>query len=898
MNSPANDESNEKDELAPIIEDTRVLRVSPIQLVMHLNNSKKKEVVLTYDMIKIPNIDPETKEKTPEKPKPASTSKYPYFTNSVKYPKSMLLKKGYEFMLQFFFDKDMFEKILKDSWTDYVNEEDIVDDPLLDIQNMSTLDSGNEGKSIEDIKITLMDNTEYNIMTMLRCIFLISPDFGKIVSSSYRQYIRGEFNMNIFSFNLWDPFKDVKETELCLKINGKDHLITDAIWLNDTINHPIYREFVKAYNVKIRERAGYTKTVNLLINDKYRDLALKIEGFYTPPPESSAESSSTPTSTPSNSDMYTKMISDLSNNKIQSRNNIRNMPDPYQNTKNEMIDRLLNRLENAEFIKNMTHILKNVSINPKTKKPKVNIFTDVSKYEEFAKCMDEVANVISLVYGDIYQSNSSSRYSGINLSADVSRTFNFMYTSAISVKTAKLIKLFITGTIPQFDLKEKNKDGSSKPKEDVDVIRELKENYTQYIELSNEISDTMKDIYPPVRESSNFELQGMLKSMKEQQANPTTSPGIKGLENNKAEIDFFKDIYAKYITGTKRYPFNINYMYTGVNTISTSTDTSNPKTDNKTIMKEIHLVVDVIDKKKYLNSKENCTLKDDVLTNEFLYLINFDNLYQVNPYRLYEEFEQMILEETPAKKKNETKPADINKNSFTKKFSNLFKSSSSPATMKKKPVIKPPTKPVEKKAPEVKPPPPAPPAPQPAPVVKPPPPAPPAPQPAPVVKPPPPAPQPAPVLKPPPPPEPNPNINPGAIFKPLPQPQPKIDVKKTPVFKPPQPNSNVRNGPIFKPPSRQQPSLQQQVSPPGELDIKAPIKQIAPAKKRIPSSLSNVNAVPDEMPTSPFSSNVVPAYQPVVSSSNPVNNTQTGGTVKNKRKSNDQYTKRKMRIRK
>jgi hypothetical protein len=626
MSNPLSDEDLKEN---TVYEDTRVLHISPIKIMMHLNTPTKDNIEFTRDIIQYTDTDENTK--PPSQKTSSDSNKYPFFTNSVKYPKSLIMNRGYLFALDFFFNKELFESTLRENYTDYANQDDVVEDPLIE-QASDTIDIGNVGHSIEDIKITLMDNTEYNVMTMLRCLMPISNEFGKVTSSTYRQYILGEFNMNIFAFNFLNPFKDDYLENLSLNVVGKPHLVTDVVWLNDTINHPIYREFVKTYNVKMRERLGFEKAVNVLINDKARDFTLKIAGFYTTRNPTGAPPGAPP------DDIYNKLLNDLGKNRVSGAPTTL---DKRQNAKNDTITTMESYLKNQSFIDNVNEIVKYVNVA--NKKPTIRKFTDMGLYDVFIQKVDEIANVITSVYNAMYMYNASKEFM-ITLSSDVTRQLGFLYMSAISVKTAKLVKLFIVGSVPQFDLNEKNRDGSDKSKEELDIIRELRDNHAQYVSLSKEINEALLNIYPPVRESSNFELQQLLKNMKEQQANPPSASTTDRSYSMKAEPDFFKDIYAKYITRTKRYSFPLRYTYTGVNTIAT---TESKESTAKVVYKEIHLLVDVVDKEKYMASKGSCEIKDDILTNEFLYLLNFDNLYQVNPYRLYESFDHMILNEKP-----------------------------------------------------------------------------------------------------------------------------------------------------------------------------------------------------------------------------------------------------------
>jgi hypothetical protein len=75
-----------------------------------------------------------------------------------------------------------------------------------------------------------------------------------------------------------------------LKIDNNIHTITHTIWLNDVMNHPIYREIIKSYNIFQKWKQDYFKDIedkytqteiniinkiNKLINQKFNPLVLK-----------------------------------------------------------------------------------------------------------------------------------------------------------------------------------------------------------------------------------------------------------------------------------------------------------------------------------------------------------------------------------------------------------------------------------------------------------------------------------------------------------------------------------------------------------------------------------------------------------------------------------------------
>ena len=241
------------------------LIVNPMKIMINLNNNKNEYVPFTYDMLDHPDM---TNVKVKD-------STYPYFSASVKYPFDLLYYKDYSYILEFFFGRETFKRVLRKQFIDYVDENAIYKSP-----KKSTLSNNTEELDVETEEMIKLigDNTKYNINCMLFLLFPIRLDFNYALSNTYENNIRGELNTNLFFFDPYQPLYEGKTG--MLKVNGNTYIIQNVIWLNDLIHHPIYKNFLIKYNESINSRKSYSGTVNKIYSEKIYELIGFISLFY------------------------------------------------------------------------------------------------------------------------------------------------------------------------------------------------------------------------------------------------------------------------------------------------------------------------------------------------------------------------------------------------------------------------------------------------------------------------------------------------------------------------------------------------------------------------------------------------------------------------------------------
>ena len=89
---------------------TESIGIQPIHIRLSTNIGGSSETKLTKNLIYIPKEKDNEKEDTDDSE--GSTSEYPYFTDSVKFPTSKILKLSKKQQLELFFNKKTFKKVI------------------------------------------------------------------------------------------------------------------------------------------------------------------------------------------------------------------------------------------------------------------------------------------------------------------------------------------------------------------------------------------------------------------------------------------------------------------------------------------------------------------------------------------------------------------------------------------------------------------------------------------------------------------------------------------------------------------------------------------------------------------------------------------------------------------
>jgi len=174
-------------------------------------------------------------------------SKYPYFITERKYPKDklyILARMSYKKILRFFFDKKYFETKL----IGFFRKEDAQDRK----EKNKTLEETDEEKKEKRKKFD--DIASHNVKIMIELLFPTTWPAVRNISDSHSEYILGKKDQGI-------SFKDTinqkmnfgfatKGTDITsglfsyLKVDSKIYTISRVVWLNDILNHPVYRKFI------------------------------------------------------------------------------------------------------------------------------------------------------------------------------------------------------------------------------------------------------------------------------------------------------------------------------------------------------------------------------------------------------------------------------------------------------------------------------------------------------------------------------------------------------------------------------------------------------------------------------------------------------------------------------
>ena len=147
-------------------------------------------------------------------------SQYPYFTYQVKYNKTVLARMSYAAIVSTFFNKNEFVRVFQDP------------------DDHTPLPMG-------DNNVLKNEYISHNIHTMIELLFSTYP-VPINHEESYSNYILNN-NMSKISFKdaipafLQPVFQSISSENAYLKINANIYTVNKTIWLNDVLNHPVYR---------------------------------------------------------------------------------------------------------------------------------------------------------------------------------------------------------------------------------------------------------------------------------------------------------------------------------------------------------------------------------------------------------------------------------------------------------------------------------------------------------------------------------------------------------------------------------------------------------------------------------------------------------------------------------
>ena len=232
--------------------------INKIKIILDLSDPSKKgtTIPLTRNMLYIPKSTATERESTKDSPKleTGEKSEYPFFTGDVKYPKWKLNKLDYTQRIDFFFNKDYFKEII-DNYADNPNSNDAEVDA-----NANTFFDSNVTTMINILFPTIFPVINNNVNSWNRYIV----DEGK---PKFEITLKGAIPKMFTNISpgLQIFFSYIK--------TDKVYTITKTTWLNDFINHPLYRNLLDLY-IKFNK---WRIDESAKINEKQDKLKKKIE---------------------------------------------------------------------------------------------------------------------------------------------------------------------------------------------------------------------------------------------------------------------------------------------------------------------------------------------------------------------------------------------------------------------------------------------------------------------------------------------------------------------------------------------------------------------------------------------------------------------------------------------
>lgn len=195
-----------------------------IKIVMDINvPNESHKIPFTRDIIHY------AKDESRDKPSSSSTAEilsyYPYFTYQVKYNKDVLSRMKYADQVNTFFSKREFERVFRDHE-----------------KHTPFAPKKNDDAEYDRMK---REYISHNVHTMIELLFFTYP-VPNNNEDSYSNYILKN-NLSKFSYKdavpsfLQPYFQSVSSENSYIKIRDRIFTVSKTVWLNDVLNHPVYR---------------------------------------------------------------------------------------------------------------------------------------------------------------------------------------------------------------------------------------------------------------------------------------------------------------------------------------------------------------------------------------------------------------------------------------------------------------------------------------------------------------------------------------------------------------------------------------------------------------------------------------------------------------------------------
>lgn len=214
-------------------------------------------------------------------------SSYPFFTDNKPFPKK-LQTMNYDDIVFFFFNKQNFTTIMKN--TNAVKKT-VKNYDTYKIPNLKKDTRKKRANNISELSpvqikfenftfmLQLLFPTTFplanNIETSLSYLFMNDMEkipFEKRINTNTNEVnVSTLFSSNKTKYIKFSPIK-LNQNFSYFNLNQKIYTIAHVIWINDVMNHPIYRDVLLKYNIYEQWRLQYEEKINQINQDKQSEI--------------------------------------------------------------------------------------------------------------------------------------------------------------------------------------------------------------------------------------------------------------------------------------------------------------------------------------------------------------------------------------------------------------------------------------------------------------------------------------------------------------------------------------------------------------------------------------------------------------------------------------------------
>ena len=234
---------------------TELVGIEQINITLIPNTADKTPIELTSDIIYHPlmaNI--QTK---------GALDKYPYITGEIVYDKNYLYQLSYDKRIRFFFNKNKFREYILDGMS-IITYTDVTYTDTINANINTNIDI-----MLKSLFPTIYPASGNNINSLEQIIKGISPSmFSSIISTTINYVLPSALRFLSPALAVYYSY---------IKIGGQIHTVTRTIWLNDFVNHPLYRDLITGYSDFIKWQKTTMVSIDAEISQYINQVGKKIK---------------------------------------------------------------------------------------------------------------------------------------------------------------------------------------------------------------------------------------------------------------------------------------------------------------------------------------------------------------------------------------------------------------------------------------------------------------------------------------------------------------------------------------------------------------------------------------------------------------------------------------------